>query len=218
MTTTTTNAVSTPAIKIDKAFEIGTIYQAFTCGKGYTGYKVTARTAKFVTVINLTDGTQKRCKVDLDSKKYYANGEHTVEVIRPDKKAYGIAANDIDHKAMQKVKAALVEEIANEYAVSTEAQDVAVEAEIEQATATSENESEDDDTDKYFELADELDEIGDDICNTKDILERKIANGAPQTEIKSLESYIDEREDEYRALHKRIYGVEPQVDKQSLSD
>jgi len=74
------------------------------------------------------------------------------------------------------------------------------------------NESQDDDTDKYFELADELDEIGDDICNTKDILERKIANGAPQTEIKSLEGYIDEREGEYRALHKRIYGVEEQAD------
>lgn len=69
-----------------------------------------------------------------------------------------------------------------------------------------------DDTDNYFELADELDEIGGDICDTKEILERKIANGAPQTEIKLLEGYIDEREGEYRALHKRIYGVEEQAD------
>lgn len=80
------------------------------------------------------------------------------------------------------------------------------------AAPAQDNESQDDDTDKYFELADELDEIGGDICDTKDILERKIANGAPQTEIKSLEDYIDEREGEYRALHKRIYGVEPQAD------
>ena len=80
------------------------------------------------------------------------------------------------------------------------------------AAPAQDNESQDDDTDKYFELADELDEIGGDISNTKDILERKIANGAPQTEIKSLEGYIDEREGEYRALHKRIYGVEEQAD------
>ena len=134
----TTNAVSTPAttIKVDEEFKVGTVYEDFTCGKGYTSYKVTARTAKFVTVANLTDGTEKRCKIDFEQKKYYANGYHTVEFISPDKKANGFSASDIDHKAMQQIKAALVEDIANEYAVSPEAQDAAVDAEVEQAAVT----------------------------------------------------------------------------------
>ena len=89
-------------VKTDSAFEVGTVYKAFTCGKGYTSYKVTARTAKFVTVENLTDGTVKRCKVDLEEKKHYLNdGYHTDEFIRPDKKAYGITPRDIDRAAMK---------------------------------------------------------------------------------------------------------------------
>lgn len=59
-------------------------------------------------------------------------------------------------------------------------------------------------------LSDELDKIGNDICDTKDILERKIAAGAPQSEIKELAEYIAEREDEYYELHKQIYGTEPE--------
>ncbi|MBR2734437.1 MAG: hypothetical protein IKD80_09405 [Selenomonadaceae bacterium] len=59
-------------------------------------------------------------------------------------------------------------------------------------------------------LSDELDEIGNDICDTKDILERKIAAGAPQSEIKELAEYIAEREGEYYELHKQIYGTEPE--------
>ena len=87
-------------VKTDSTFEVGTVYKAFTCGKGYTSYKVTARTAKFVTVENLTDGTVKRCKVDLEEKKHYLNdGYHTDEFIRPDKKAYGITPRDIDRAA-----------------------------------------------------------------------------------------------------------------------
>ena len=102
MTNESKNAVNTPAIKIDKAFEVGTIYKAFTCGVGYTSYKVTARTAKFITAENLTDGTVKRCKINLEEKQcFYNDGIHTVEFIRPDKKAYGITPSDIDYKAME---------------------------------------------------------------------------------------------------------------------
>lgn len=94
--------VNAPVIKISRTFKVGTIYHAFTCGKGYTSYKVIARTAKFVTVENLTDGTQKRCKIDLESEKFYVGGYYsTEEVIFPDKKASAITPLDIDYKAMK---------------------------------------------------------------------------------------------------------------------
>lgn len=135
MTVETKNAVSTPAITITKAFKVGTVYKAFTCGKGYTSYKVINRTAKTVTVANLTDESEKRCKIDLDAKATYSGcGWSTEEVIRPDKKAYAISANDIDYKAMK------AETERTDNAGTVETKDVATDAEIKlAANAAAEN-------------------------------------------------------------------------------